>query len=180
MTVVCSHCESKLISKKGYVATSKIIGKQSMASITTLYCPSCEDVLLTNSEAQKVSRNLKLAERAAIGQLAIDDFVTLTEAAKLLRVSKQAVSKNPRIKRGLVFFVKKGSSVLYHKKSLELFKANGDGRFKLVSDTKEANIEESAYFGGREWSQPKIRSYIPKLGTQHRPSIISSNLMGDR
>jgi len=69
--------------------------------------------------------------------------VTSSEAARILDISRQALHKNRRIKNGFIFHTRFGNGIVYLRKSVELFKETGDGRYPLwkyldhTSDKKE-------------------------------------------
>lgn len=130
----CSMCHEGMIVKKGLMVKSKVLGEVCLRAISAFYCPHCDETLIPSDESIKADQELRKLEGAAIGQLPIDNFITLNEAAALMEVSKQAFQKNPRVKRGFVYSVKKGRSDLYDKRSVELFKATRDGRYLIRSD----------------------------------------------
>ena len=49
----------------------------------------------------------------------IGNFIATNEAASILGVTKQAFSKNPKIKRGLIYCKKMGARKFFLKKSVE-------------------------------------------------------------
>jgi len=81
--------------------------------------------------AEKVTAFKKEKERELINKLPVGEFLSVNEVIDILQITKQAFSKNNKIKRGFIYYVEKGKKKLYHKKSVELFKKKGDGRFLL-------------------------------------------------
>ena len=64
----------------------------------------------------------------------------------MLDITKQAFSKNPKIKNGFIFSVKVGSRKYYHSKSVEQFKLKGDGRFTLrKSDQPKRSLRKMEF-----------------------------------
>ena len=71
-------------------------------------------------------------EQEAIDNLPFSEFIALNEAAEILGYTKQAFSKNPRIRRGMILSGTKGGRKYYVRKSVELFKVKKSGKYRLV------------------------------------------------
>ncbi len=128
----CSICNGLIFPKTDSISfKSKTIGEVLVPNIKHKACSLCREVLISPSESKKIFNYVKEKERNAIGRLPISDFVSLNMAAKILGVSKQAFSKNPRIKAGLIYSVSVGGRKLYNRKSVQQFKETGNGRFLL-------------------------------------------------
>lgn len=170
----CALCNGKLISKKEEMEfNSRALGKIKVPNIRFLECGNCGDKLFSLNESEKATAFIIKEEQEALKKMPIGDFVTLDEAANILKVSKQAFSKNPRIKNGLIFSVKIGNRKYYLRKSVELFKENKkNGKF-LLAKYAAVEIKETK----------KTTSYVKKRSTgrirtiifekQHRPSDTS-------
>lgn len=129
----CALCNGKLVNKLEHLEfNSKSIGKILVPSIKFIECQSCKDKFLAPKEFDKAIDYIAEKEREAIYNLPIKDFVTASEAAKILGISKQAFSKNHRIRRGLIYSAKIGGKKYYHKKSVALFKEKNNGKFLLT------------------------------------------------
>jgi hypothetical protein len=94
-------------------------------------CLRCGQILLTPESNKKVIAYVKKQEQEAIDDLPIGGFISLNEAAEILGITKQAFSKNPNIKRGLIVSKKLGQYTFYLKESVRLFKKKGNGKFLL-------------------------------------------------
>lgn len=130
----CAMCEGIVKRKRGGMkAKSRALGTIIVPNITYLECDDCGDIRYNESMAIKIHEYVKSMEREAIGGLPIGQFVTANEAANMLGITKQAFSKNPKIKNGFIYTVEVGGRKYYHRRSVELFNAKGDGRFSLVS-----------------------------------------------
>jgi len=144
----CRKCDGAMNRKVvTYVFNSKLVGQVLVPNIEMLVCASCKYKVLTISAAQGVSAFVKAKEVAAIGDLPVKLMLSLDEAADHFQVSKQAISKHPKIKAGFVITCKKGRSNLYYRPSLEAFYATGDGRIPISSAVQEAVVV--SYLGGR-------------------------------
>lgn len=128
----CAICDGKIIDKKATIKfDSSALGEVQVPDIKHKACLTCGEVLLSPSVGEKVIDYVKKKEVIAIGQLPVSDFVSLNEAAKILGVTKQAFSKNPRIKNGLIYSVIIDGRRYYSKKSIEKFKETGNGRYLI-------------------------------------------------
>ena len=108
-----------------------IIGYYSVDATNYFKCQKCGELLFPRDTVKKIESVEADITNKFISKLPIKEFVFATEAAMLLGITKQAFSKNPRIKNGFIYSVSLGNKKLYHLKSVLLFKGKGDGRFNL-------------------------------------------------
>lgn len=129
----CSVCDSKtrLIFAE-YPSDSSMLGQILVPGTELVECFGCGSRSLSSASANEISSYIGKLEECAITSLPASDFITAGQAAAILGVSKQAFSKNPKIKKGLVYYLTIGAKRYYLKSSVELFKAKGDGRFRLT------------------------------------------------
>lgn len=142
----CAICNGEMATiTNGYCFRSKIIGDVFIPNVEYQECLPCGEKLFTPESSAFILDYVKQKEREAIGQLPADDFITASEAIAILGITKQAFSKNPKIKRGFVYCIIKGNRKWYHKKSVELFGENKDGRFSIPQKATSTryNIESS-------------------------------------
>ncbi len=71
----------------------------------------------------------------------LEDFTFASKAAKILNISRQALHKHRRIRRGFIYSIVFCGKKLYHKKSILLFKEQGDGRFPLTDEVPNNNVK---------------------------------------
>ena len=129
----CALCNGRLVKKLGPIEfNSKAIGKVSVPDLEFFECENCADKILASEESDKAIDFIAEKERKAISNLPIKDFITANEVSKILGITKQAFSKHPKIKRGLIYFVKIGNRKFYNRKSVELFKEKGNGKYLLL------------------------------------------------
>ena len=122
--------------------SSKMLEEVSVPGIGYEICRSCGDITLSYEEGLRANRLLQKKENAALESLPFKSFITHNEAADILEITKQAFSKNSRIKRGFIYSVKKGGRQFFLRRSVLLFKQNSkDGRVKLTP--KKAKIIET-------------------------------------
>lgn len=155
----CNECSGNMRTVSGnYPTKSKSLGKVVVPDVTYCKCETCESVLLDPDMARKVSDFKNRKEAQLIRQLPVGEFLTLNEASDILGITKQAFSKNNKIKRGFIYFVEIDKKKLFHKKSVESFKETGDGRFVLTKQNIESTTSFQTSYNARAFS--KITSVI--------------------
>ena len=154
-------CDGNLRAVKNYFAfNSKLIGQVFVPKIKFERCDQCDDKLLSGSEGEKILRFVKKKEEEAISALPVGDFVTAAQAADILEITKQAFSKNRKIRSGLIISITIDNKKLYLEKSVKLFGESGNGLFRLpqrkeyISESKSKTIkpfkQSVSVFSGRE------------------------------
>ena len=129
----CSRCGEKTIRKlENYLFFSRVLGHILAPSVEIDECVECGFKSLGSEAEREVCRWLKTHERMAIGSLSGDQLLSAGQAAEILGVTKQAFSKNPKVKKGHIYFTSVGNKKIYFRSSVELFKASGDGRFQIT------------------------------------------------
>ena len=129
----CSLCNAETTRKtEDHLCRSKILGDVLVPLVEVESCMSCGASKLSTEAEGKISDYLKMLEKDAINSLPADILISAGQAAAILGVSKQAFSKNPKIKKGFVYFTYVGTKKFYFKSSVQLFKTSGDGRFPIT------------------------------------------------
>ncbi|NQU64745.1 MAG: hypothetical protein HQ517_10770 [SAR324 cluster bacterium] len=114
-----------------YSFNSRILGRVDVPGINFKSCNQCGESVISLDESKKVTSYVKQMEQKAIERLPFDQFITMGEAADILGYTKQAFSKNPRIKRGLIMSGKKDRRKYYLRKSVSLYKEKNNGIFPM-------------------------------------------------
>ena len=128
----CTLCNGETARRtEEYLCQSKALGDVPLPLIEVDTCLRCGSKMLSAEAATQVAGYLKTLETNAIRSLPADDLISAGQAAGLLGVSKQAFSKNPKIKKGFVYFIPVGTKKVYFRSSVELFRKKGDGRFQI-------------------------------------------------
>ncbi len=128
----CDNCGKQAIEiVENYPFYSKALGTISVPNVKFIKCELCGETYLSILEAEKVTNYVRMKEKEAISAIPIDEFVSQNKAATTLGMSKQAFSKNSRIKRGFIYSVQIDRRNFYYSKSVEQFKNTGDGRIRL-------------------------------------------------
>jgi hypothetical protein len=133
----CALCDNQVIKRQGSIEfNTRSLGIISVPGLEFMECIACHEKLLTSEQSDKAIDYIANKEQELIRTLPIGEFITANKAADLLAVTKQAFSKNPKIKAGMMYSVKIGNRSFYHRKSVELFRVQGNGKFLLTPPPK--------------------------------------------
>lgn len=172
----CIECGGTIKKVKGSLPfKSRIIGEVLVPNIHYEKCSNCNEITVLLDDSDQITGYVEKLEQGAISRLPIGDFITLDEAADILEISKQAFSKNPRIRRGLIMSYAMAGRKYYLKKSVLQFKEKKNGLFKLpmyvesyeyVESTKTVTTSDTGQIGVID-----IESSIHKWG-----QVIDNNI----
>jgi hypothetical protein len=134
----CYQCGGKYsVNQENLELTDEYIGTFNVEGAEYFECDKCGDYLFPPETAEKIDTARRLELEKLLQSMPIKDFVTGAEAARILGISRQALHKHRRIRRGFIFQTRFDEKIIYLRKSVELFKETGDGRFKLVVPERE-------------------------------------------
>lgn len=148
----CGECNGEYVEITGNIElNSHIIGKYIVPDAHHLLCQNCGNILLTGETWKIADAFLKSAIKGTLEGFPIKEFMSAADTAEYLGITKQALHKNKRISNGFIFSVTHGGRTEYLKKSVELFKEFGDGRFPLHDGQREDGtvIWYRVYKGGK-------------------------------
>jgi len=136
--MLCNNCGGNLIEITGNLSfDDDIIGRYEITNAHYSKCEQCGEKLLPEATWEKADLEEAKTLEKMITSLPVSEFISATEAAKNLGISRQAIHKHNRIRKGFIYSIKLGGKLFYHRKSTLLFKETGDGRFPLVKKTKQ-------------------------------------------
>jgi len=170
----CHKCGGNYRSVKGPLGIQDpYVGYFEVEVPEYLRCDSCGEYLVSGKWAEEIDRARSRRLVELLEAMPLREFVSSSEAARLLGISRQALHKNRRIRNGFIFHIPFGKGVVYLRKSVELFKEKGDGRFPLwrpVSqiDTAEYIVLQSA--PSSEFSQGLKPTSTSALANEYLPS----------
>jgi len=171
----CTYCNSKLVKRKGEVEfKSRSLGKVMVPNLQFLECDNCGEKLINPEEGEKAISYIEKEEQIAINSLPIGEFVTSKEAAEILGITKQAFSKNHKIKQGVIYSAEIGWKKYYYKKSVELFKEKGNGKFLLPKQELYLDYNEITV---REQQKPKYTKVFVAAIPKTSDVFIESDVM---
>lgn len=139
----CLNCGGKFENHNGSLKIeNSIIGPFSIYDIEFEKCNECNKIRYTATTAKIIEERREKILAVKIGKLPVAEFIPAIEAANLLGISKQAFNKHRRVKKGFIYsFEFNDGRRMYHKKSVELFKQTGDGRFSLINHHQVITIQ---------------------------------------
>jgi len=146
----CSNCKGKYVKRHGTIQMKDgIVGNYSVDNVQYYTCNNCGDTIFSMDTLKIIEKVRDEIENRLIKEHPLDDFIPASEAAAILEISRQALHKHKRIRRGFIFKTKIAGIDLYLKKSVLMFKETGDGRFPLQL-TKRQEIKEEKVQVSRE------------------------------
>ena len=164
----CINCKIDMKTEKGsYPFTTKALGNIQIPNISRYICESCGETILSKDQAEKIDSFIKKAVEIAIGNIPINNFISASEVASILKISKQALSKNKRINRGFIYFKELDGRKYYDIDSVKEFKNSGDGRIRINSgnnvDRNYSDIYERYYRDSIKIQQHIIGNVLKKV-----------------
>ncbi len=130
----CIECGQEMtLVRKQLVMSFRFLGLVTVPDSESFEC-SCGESYLPPDTAARVDQATVAKRRQLIGDLPLSAFVESAEAEHILGVSKQALHKNRRVRKGLVYSTEMAGRRLYVRRSVELFARTGDGRFPLAGN----------------------------------------------
>ena len=130
----CLECGGTYQSYTGELSIKDdCIGEFTVARLTYMKCGSCGDLMFAPTAARLIENSRKSALENAIKSRPLKEFISASEAAAILGISRQALHKHRRIRRGFIFQTHFDGKIVYLKRSVLRFKQISDGRFPLLS-----------------------------------------------
>jgi hypothetical protein len=177
--VICENCgEDTLHEIDGYAAHSMLLGAIWLQQVQSLKCDDCEETFLDSKNWALVDQLVIQREDEAIGKIPINQFVSASKASEMLGITKQAFSKDQRIKNRFIIQCKiegDEKKVFYYIPSVTRYRQNRDGRFILddsIAHTSNASVMictlvvGSSAVSGSVWRSGYERHHYDNLGGQ--------------
>ena len=131
----CYSCGNEFIERTGSLELpSKILGSFLIDHVTYLKCSHCQEIILSDEAWERADATENSQVEKLLRNLPVKDFIGASKTAAILEISRQALHKHRRIRRGFIYSIRHEDKILYHKKSVQLFKETGDGRFPLKKE----------------------------------------------
>lgn len=126
------------------------IGKFILGDVDFSRCSACGDIMIPAETCEKADKLEKHLLNEALNKLPVKDWLSGADAAAIMGITRQAFHKNKKIRKGFIYSINHYGKRLYHKKSVEFFQANGDGRFdikrKVVSEIRHICEKEQPFY----------------------------------
>lgn len=133
----CHECGGEIQQNYGPLKLQdKWIGDYAVPRIVYYKCSECGDLLFPPKTSAVISKRRSEILDELISKKPLNAFLSAAETATFLGITRQALHKHGRIRRGFIYRTQFGGKSVYLKKSVILFKETGDGRFSLVPAQK--------------------------------------------
>lgn len=170
----CGVCGKECQVRSGRIQLQdKYIGEYSAIADEYFVCPDCNESYFPYSAMGRIDEARAEALERILQSLPLHCFVSLNNAAGILGITKQALSKNARVKRGFIFHTMFEEKPLYVRESVRRYSIGGDGRFPLSGYMPEyeddlSTDSEKTYTAGdtvqsRKGSMPNWESFLPQV-----------------
>lgn len=129
----CYECGGTYLAKHGHLEMiDKYIGMYAVRDIDYYKCDNCGGMLFPPKSSQIIENKRIEIRDQLINTQPLDSFLSASETASLLGITRQALHKHRRIRRGFIYQTHLGGKIVYLKQSVLLFMETEDGRFPLV------------------------------------------------
>jgi hypothetical protein len=136
----CHECGGDIQQNHGPLELhDSCIGDYTVPSVDYYKCSACGDLLFPPKTSAVISKKRSEILDELIGGKPINSFLSAAETASILGITRQALHKHGKIRRGFIYQTQFGGKSVYLKESVILYKETGDGRFSLVPEQKEVN-----------------------------------------
>jgi hypothetical protein len=153
----CRLCNTETLTKtQDILSGNRLAGNAIVPLVEVEECSACGEIALSTKAENEMAAYLKMRQKKVMAGLPVDDLISAGQAAEILGVTKQAFSKNPKIKKGFVYFTQVGAKKNYFKTSVELFKATGDGRFPMTKWSSSVPSDQISKFNPHSTAWQKI------------------------
>jgi hypothetical protein len=126
------------------------VGPYVVEAVSYYRCDGCGQLLFPPKTAEAAEKRRRERRDELLKERPLRTFLTAAETASTLGISRQALHKHRRIRRGFIYQTGFCGGIIYLEESVKLFKATGDGRFPLCHSTEPSGGE---YLGPTESSR---------------------------
>ncbi len=128
----CYNCGEKYTEHTGSLELpSKILSSFTVTNVTYYKCQKCNEIILTDSAWDIADKEENRIISQIVSSLPFNKFINASKAAEILGMTRQAIHKHRRIRRGFIYSSSHDGKIYYHIDSVNLFKNTKDGRFPL-------------------------------------------------
>lgn len=157
----CHECGGKYRAINGDLQINDpYVGPFVVEAVSYYRCDGCGQLLFPPKTAEAMGKRRGERRDELLKERPLRAFLTATETAATLGISRQALHKHRRIRRGFIYQTGFCGGIVYLEESVKLFKATGDGRFSLCPSTEPSGGE---YLGTTERSR-LLTQYVPWPG----------------
>ena len=118
------------------------VGPLVVEAVSYYKCDRCGQLLFPPETAEASEKRRRERRDELLKEHPLRAFLSAAETAETLGISRQALHKHRRIRRGFIYQTGFGGGIVYLEESVKLFKATGDGRFSLCPSTGSVDVEK--------------------------------------
>lgn len=128
----CYDCGSVMLDKVGELEVhDDFVGAVKVYLDSYRECQECGELSYPAGAVSKIDLVIEEKTKALLGKIGLDRFMSAASVADYLEISRQGLNQHKRV-RHVVFHIKHEGKIWYLRKSVELYKQTGDGRFCLA------------------------------------------------
>ena len=109
----------------------RYVGLLKLESADYYECPDCKDRIYPLDTARAIDNEREKIMEEILQAQPLHAFLSAADTAALLGITRQALHKSKRIRQGFIYRTSLGGFAVYLKKSVDLYRVKGDGRFLL-------------------------------------------------
>ena len=109
----------------------RYVGLLKLESSDYYECPDCKDRIYPLDTARAIENEREKITEETLQAQPLHAFLSAADTAGQLGISRQALHKNKRIRKGFIYRTSLGGLAVYLKKSVDRYREKGDGRFLL-------------------------------------------------
>jgi hypothetical protein len=168
MAMKCDNCGSDCIEVVGTIREKDPrIGNYEIQNTKYYECISCNERVYPLETANRLDQRRKEILSALIRKRPISHFMSASETAECLGITRQALHKHRRIRKGLIYQTELSGKTVYLAESVALFKKTGDGRFPLSTSLYEESATRYINVPVPMLALPPLLQGAPKPDLQH-------------
>jgi hypothetical protein len=160
----CLECGGEYVVRRGTLQVpDPYVGPLTVGPIEYMKCGKCGDYMFSGDAARRIEEAEETALQGILRSQPLGAFLSASETAALLGISRQALHKHRRIRRGFIFQTEFGGKTVYLKSSVDLFRKQGDGRFVLRQPETGVRYTDAA-------RMPALLPWRPQTGIPMTPA----------
>ena len=141
----CDECGGKYRTVSGDLKwDDPYVGSFVVKDVHYRKCERCGQALLPLETAEAIEKRRGERRDELLKALPLGAFLTAAETAATLGISRQALHKHRRVRRGFVYQTGFCGGTVYLEESVKRFKSTGDGRFPLCPSPGPVGSEKLA------------------------------------
>ena len=140
----CRECGGTYRDREDSVfLADRYVREVSLEQLRFSECDTCKSRLFSLETAERIEGERERRLQTVLQSRPLREFVCAADACKILGITRQALSKHRRIRRGFIFQTQFGGKMFYLRESVKRFKETGDGRFALGETEQDVEYVES-------------------------------------